>query len=240
MMLTPENVIKLMDFGIAKSKTDRKLTMTGTTMGSLYYMSPEQVQGTDLDARSDLYSVGVSLYEMVTGSRPFKGKSDYDLMVAQLQKAPLPPIDIQPDLPKALNDIIMISLEKDPARRFQSAEAFRFALQSVKGGLTSLPVASAQAVMPGLAGQPATPSAAFSATGVLGRASWPTGWCATPAYGTVPSCHAAGSTSSGSASGNLQELSRPLHDLRGAGRDCRDRAGGNAVAAPVQNKGWRS
>ena len=167
-MLTPDNVIKLMDFGIAKSKTDRKLTMTGTTMGSLYYMPPEQVQGTDLDARSDLYSLGVSLYEMVTGSRPFKGHSDYDLMVAQLQKAPLPPIDIQPDLPKALNDIIMISLEKDPGRRFQSAQAFRLALQSVTGGPTSLPIASPLAVMPGLAGQPATPSAAFSATGVLG------------------------------------------------------------------------
>jgi serine/threonine-protein kinase len=169
MMLTPKNVIKLMDFGIAKSKTDRKLTMTGTTLGSLYYMPPEQVQGTDLDPRSDLYSVGVSLYEMVTGSRPFKGNSDYDLMVAQLQKAPLPPIDIQPELPKALNDIIMISLEKDPAKRFQSAEAFRFVLQSVKGGLTTLPIPSAQAVMPGLAGQPATPTrAALSATGVLG------------------------------------------------------------------------
>jgi serine/threonine-protein kinase len=168
MMLTPENVIKLMDFGIAKSKTDRKLTMTGTTLGSLYYMSPEQVQGTDLDARSDLYSVGVSLYEMVTGSRPFKGNSDYDLMVAQLQKAPMPPIDIQPELPKALNDIIMVSLEKDPARRFQSAEAFRFALQSVTGGLTSLPIASPQTVMPGLAGQPATPSPSFSATGLVG------------------------------------------------------------------------
>src|SRR5208337_4545612 len=168
MMLTPENVIKLMDFGIAKSKTDRKLTTTGTAVGSLYYMPPEQVQGTDLDSRSDLYSVGVSLYEMVTGSRPFKGNSDYDLMVAQLQQAPLPPINIQPGLPKALNDIIMISLEKDPARRFHSAEAFRFALQSVKGGLTSLPIASAQAVMPSLAEQPATPRAALSATDVLG------------------------------------------------------------------------
>jgi serine/threonine-protein kinase len=142
--------------------------MTGTTLGSLYYMPPEQVQGTDLDPRSDLYSLGVSLYEMVTGSRPFKGNSDYDLMVAQLQRAPLPPIDIQPELPKALNDIVMISLEKDPARRFQSAEAFRFALQSVEGGLTSLPIASTQAVMPGLAGQPAPPSPAFSATSLLG------------------------------------------------------------------------
>jgi serine/threonine-protein kinase len=169
MMLTPENVIKLMDFGIAKTKADRKLTMTGTTLGSLYYMPPEQVQGADLDPRSDLYSVGVSLYEMVTGSRPFKGSSDYDLMVAQLQKAPLPPIYIRPELPKALNDIIMISLEKDPARRFQSAEAFRLALQSVKGGSTSPLIASPLAAMPGLAAQPpATPSTPFSATGVLG------------------------------------------------------------------------
>ena len=171
MMLTPENAVKLMDFGIAKSKADRKLTMTGTTLGSLYYMSPEQVQGTELDPRSDLYSVGVSLYEMVTGSRPFKGNSDYDLMVAQLQKAPMPPIDVVPELPKALNDIIMIALEKDPAKRLQSAEAFRFALQSVKGGLTSLPIASAQAVVAGVAGQPAAPSPAFSATGLLGAQS---------------------------------------------------------------------
>jgi serine/threonine-protein kinase len=170
MMLTVGNVVKLMDFGIAKSATDRKLTMTGTTMGSLCYMPPEQVQGLALDPRSDLYSFGVSLYEMVTGSLPFKGQSDYDLMVAQLQKAPLPPIDIQPELPKGLNDIIMTALEKDPARRFQSAEAFRFALQSV---LTSLPVASAPAAVPSVAGQPATPSAAPSATAVFDAAPAP-------------------------------------------------------------------
>jgi serine/threonine-protein kinase len=168
MMLTTENIVKLMDFGIAKSKTDRKLTMTGTTMGSLYYMPPEQVQGLALDHRSDLYSFGVSLYEMVTGSRPFKGQSDYDLMVAQLQKAPMPPIDIQPELPKTLNDIIMTALEKDPARRFQSAEAFRFALQSVRGAVSNLPVASARPVAAGLAGQPGDVGAAPSATAVVG------------------------------------------------------------------------
>jgi serine/threonine protein kinase len=112
MMLTPDNVVKLMDFGIAKTKTDKKLTQTGTTMGSLFYMSAEQVQGNELDGRSDLYSVGVSLYELVTGTRPFQGKSDFDIMIAQLQQVPMPPIQMMPDLPKALNDIIMISLEK--------------------------------------------------------------------------------------------------------------------------------
>jgi serine/threonine-protein kinase len=140
MMLTPDNVIKLMDFGIAKTKTDKKLTQTGTTMGSLFYMSAEQVQGNELDGRSDLYSVGVSLYELVTGSRPFQGKSDFDIMVAQLQQAPLPPIQMKPDLPKALNEIIMISLEKDPAKRFQTAEAFAAALGSVVPALNATPV----------------------------------------------------------------------------------------------------
>ncbi len=140
MMLTPENVIKLMDFGIAKSKSDKKLTQTGTTMGSLFYMSAEQVQGNDLDGRSDLYSVGVSLYEMVTGTRPFQGKSDFDIMVAQLQQVPTAPMQMMPNLPKALNDIIMISLEKDPAKRFQSAEAFAAALGSITGSLNATPM----------------------------------------------------------------------------------------------------
>ncbi len=160
MMLTTENVIKLMDFGIAKSKTDRKLTMTGTTMGSLFYMSPEQVQGTGIDPRSDLYSVGVSLYEMVTGARPFQGKSDYDLMVAQLQQAPLPPIQVQPGLPPLLNDAILVALQKNPAERFQTAEAFRGALESVKGSLTGASAASAQPA--------AIPVAPTGATGLMG------------------------------------------------------------------------
>ncbi len=129
MMLTPAGVVKLMDFGIAKATTDQRLTMTGTTMGSLYYMSPEQIQGTgQLDARSDLYAVGVSLYELVTGKRPFDGDSQFAIMSAHLEKAPVPPVEIDPRLPRGLNDAILMSVAKDPAMRFQTAAAFRAAL----------------------------------------------------------------------------------------------------------------
>jgi eukaryotic-like serine/threonine-protein kinase len=142
MMLTPEAVVKLMDFGIARSGTDRGLTMTGTTMGSLYYMSPEQVKGQATDARSDLYSVGVSLYEMVTGERPFRADSDYSLMAAHVQQPARPPIELQSGLPAALNEIILTSIAKDPAQRFQSADAFRNALNSVRGVMPAAPTAN--------------------------------------------------------------------------------------------------
>jgi serine/threonine protein kinase len=137
MMLTNAGVVKLMDFGIAKIKADRHLTQTGRTVGSLYYMSPEQIEGSEaLDPRSDLYSLGVSLYEMATGARPFQGDSDFSIMSAHMQQTPLPPIQYNPYLPKALNDIILMSIAKDPARRFQTGDAFRGALLNV---LTDLP-----------------------------------------------------------------------------------------------------
>jgi len=132
-MLTPENVVKLMDFGIARTGTDRTLTATGTTLGSMYYMSPEQVKGGITDARSDLYSLGVTLYELVTGQRPFKADSDYSLMAAQVQQPPRPPIELRADLPAALNEIILLAMAKEPSQRFQSADAFRKALSSVRG-----------------------------------------------------------------------------------------------------------
>jgi serine/threonine protein kinase len=146
MMLTPEGVVKLMDFGIARSGSDRALTVTGTTMGSLYYMSPEQVKGQATDQRSDLYSVGVSLYEMVTGERPFRADSDYSLMAAHLQQTPKPPIEVRSDLPAALNEIILMAIAKDPAQRFQTADAFRNALKSISESLpTAVPAPSQSA-----------------------------------------------------------------------------------------------
>jgi serine/threonine protein kinase len=129
-MRTPAGAIKLMDFGIARVKADRKLTQTGRAVGSLYYMSPEQIQGAEPDPRSDLYSLGVALYEMVTGRRPFQGDSDYSIMAAHLQQTPPPPMEIVPGVPGALSDIIVMAMAKDPASRFQSAEAFRAALKA--------------------------------------------------------------------------------------------------------------
>jgi len=151
MMLTPAGVVKLMDFGIAKGAGDHKLTMTGTTLGSLYYMSPEQIQGAvNLDARSDLYSVGVSLYELVTGKRPFDGDSQFAIMSAHLKNTPVPPVAIDPSLPQALNDVILLSVAKDPNARFQGATAFRNALSSVvpAGAPAQAPVAAAAVAAP--------------------------------------------------------------------------------------------
>jgi len=130
MMLTPEGTVKLMDFGIARSGTEpRKLTATGSTLGSLSYMSPEQVKGEAADERSDLYSLGISLYEMVTGEKPFHGDSDFSIMAAQINQPPTPPVNLQPGLPKLVNDIILQSIAKAPEQRFQSADAFRQAVK---------------------------------------------------------------------------------------------------------------
>jgi eukaryotic-like serine/threonine-protein kinase len=150
MMLTPQGVVKLMDFGIARSATDGSLTSTGTTLGSLNYMPPEQVRGEAADARSDIYSFGVSLYEMLTGQLPFKGDSQYSLMTAHLNQLPVAPITLRGDLPAGLNEIIMMAIAKDPASRFQTADAFRAALSSIE--VSDLPASNTTAVTSGPSG----------------------------------------------------------------------------------------
>ena len=178
MIVTPAGVLKLMDFGIAKAATDRKLTMTGTTMGSLYYMSPEQIQGAaSLDGRSDLYAVGVSLYELVTGKRPFDGDSQFAIMSAHLEKAPVPPVTIDARLPQQLNDVILMSVAKDPNARFQTATAFRNALASIAPQAQPAPgpVAMAAAAAPAAAFGPAAPAAQAARPAAAPGATGPRG-----------------------------------------------------------------
>jgi serine/threonine-protein kinase len=134
-MVTPEGRVKLMDFGIARMSQDRSLTKTGQMVGSLYYMSPEQVEGKSLDARSDLYSLGVTLYELVTSKKPFEGDSDYSVMAGHLHQVPRPPMELAPNVSEGLNEIILMALAKDAGQRFQSAAAFRGALGSVAAGM---------------------------------------------------------------------------------------------------------
>jgi eukaryotic-like serine/threonine-protein kinase len=123
--------VKLTDFGIASLTGDPGLTMTGRALGTLFYMSPEQMKAEALDKTSDIYSVGVMLYEMVTGRVPFKGDSYYAILKAHLESKPVPPIDLVPESPPELSKIIEKSLEKRPAARFQTADEFRAALQAL-------------------------------------------------------------------------------------------------------------
>jgi serine/threonine protein kinase len=131
-MITSHGLVKLMDFGIAKSTTDLQLTRPGTTMGSVYYMSPEQVRGGTVDARSDIYSFGVTLYEMLTGRRPFQAETAYSVLNAQLNEAPAPPAQVNPALSAELNNIVLRAMVKAPDGRFQTAEEFRAALRNLQ------------------------------------------------------------------------------------------------------------
>ncbi len=148
-MVTPQGIAKLTDFGIAKSKLEDELTRPGTTVGSLYYMSPEQARGGPaVDGRSDIYSVGIMMYELLAGRRPFEDESAYVILHSQLTVVPPPPLEINPLLPKPLSDLILKALEKDPAKRFQTAATFSDALHRVTGIAASLPVESGAAFVP--------------------------------------------------------------------------------------------
>jgi len=173
-MLTSHGVVKLMDFGIAKAQREVDLTRPGTTMGSLYYMSPEQVRGEAVDARSDIYSIGIMMYELMAGRRPFEADSAYAILNQQCNVAPQPPVEINPQLPAALSEIILCALQKDPAYRFQNAQAVHNALCQVAARpdstLTAEGVPFTPVVIPGAAqvatSRPATswPAAAQPAT----------------------------------------------------------------------------
>jgi serine/threonine-protein kinase len=127
-------VIKLLDFGIAKaaeSRRDHRLTRTGQIMGTPLYMAPEQTRSTaEVDARADIYSMGVILYEMVTGAPPFEAETTFDLIVKHATEPPVPPRERRPDLPAAVETVILRCLEKSSEARYESAEALAHAWET--------------------------------------------------------------------------------------------------------------
>jgi len=129
-MLTADGVAKVMDFGIAKVEGGKNLTASGALVGTVFYMSPEQVRGEPVDARSDLYSFGIILFELLTGRVPFKDESDFQIMIHHVQTPPPPPTQLLPAIPSDLEDIVMVCLSKQPDQRFQSAAAVLGALES--------------------------------------------------------------------------------------------------------------
>jgi len=129
--ITNTHEIKLMDFGVAKILDSKESTQAGSMIGTLMYISPEQITGHDADFRSDIYTLGITLYQAVTGVLPFEKKTDYEYMNAHLHEQPLPPTALQPAIPQELEDIILKAMDKNPDKRFQSAHEFRKALLKV-------------------------------------------------------------------------------------------------------------
>ncbi|MGE5648401.1 MAG: protein kinase domain-containing protein [Acidobacteriota bacterium] len=160
-VFTPEGTVKLTQFGLAKAATSPQLTQGGAVLGNLKYISPEQVLGKgDLDPRSDLYSLGAVLYEALTGAPPFHSRSQFELMLAHVSEPPKPPSEVNPNLPAALDAVLLRALAKDPAARFQTADEFRESLQAIRGELEGVeaPAAHATPVEREETPEPATPA----------------------------------------------------------------------------------
>ena len=179
-MVQPDGNVKVMDFGIARAKNS-VMTQTSSVLGTAHYISPEQAQGKDLTATSDIYSLGIVLYESATGRLPFDGPDAVSVAMKQVNDLPVPPREINPDIDPALEAIIMKAIAKNPADRFATAKDMRLALNDylagrpvnlgegftsaetvVMGGVVPpVGVADGTAVMPAMGGvSPASPTAA--------------------------------------------------------------------------------
>ena len=130
-IVDPEGRVKVTDFGIARAGAS-DMTETGAIMGTAAYLSPEQAQGHAVSASSDLYSIGILLYELLTGRPPFDAESAVTIALKQVSEAPVPPRSLNPAVSPELEDVVLRALQKDPARRFPDADAFIGALESVR------------------------------------------------------------------------------------------------------------
>jgi serine/threonine-protein kinase len=149
-LLTRSGNVKVTDFGIARAGTGDGLTQTGSVMGTATYFSPEQAQGQSVDGRSDVYSLGIVLYEMVTGVAPFTGDSPVAVAYKHVREDPVPPSQRNTELPPDLQQIILTALAKDPDARYQSADDMRADLLRFRRGrpLAAAPVTAMIAEVP--------------------------------------------------------------------------------------------
>jgi serine/threonine protein kinase len=142
-MVNKSGIVKVMDFGIAKAMSgSRTLTRTGIQVGTVFYMSPEQVKGERVDIRSDIYALGVTLYEMLTAHVPFSANSDFQVLSDHVNTAPPLPTKFYPYIPKGVENIVLMSLEKSPDDRFQTVEEFGAALEHPEAFESYVPKAS--------------------------------------------------------------------------------------------------
>ncbi|MBA9002219.1 Stk1 family PASTA domain-containing Ser/Thr kinase [Thermomonospora cellulosilytica] len=154
-MLTRSHEVKVMDFGIARAMADTAATMTQTAqvIGTAQYLSPEQARGERVDARSDLYSTGCVLYELLTGQPPFTGDSPVAIAYQHVREEPVPPSQVDPAIPQWCDSIVLKAMAKDPNHRYQSAAEFRADLQRAMQGMPVSATAASTMLMGGAAPQ---------------------------------------------------------------------------------------
>ena len=137
-MIDRDGIAQIMDFGIARSRELKGMTENGSTIGTPEYMSPEQVEGEDIDLRSDIYSMGVILYEMVTGRTPFEGKTPMSIAMKHVTEKPKEPKGLNMQISEDLSRVIMKCMEKDKTHRFQSALDLLYALKEIERGIPAI------------------------------------------------------------------------------------------------------
>jgi beta-lactam-binding protein with PASTA domain/predicted Ser/Thr protein kinase len=162
-MFTRDGEVKVTDFGIARTSSGDTLTQTAAVLGTASYLSPEQAQGTSVDARSDIYSVGCVLYEMLTGRPPFTGDSPVSIAYKHVKEDPVPPARMNPDIPASLEAVVMKCMAKNPDNRYQTAQELREDLERLSEGLPTL----ATPVLPGQSTEVLTRSGGPTETAVM-------------------------------------------------------------------------
>jgi serine/threonine-protein kinase len=135
-MITTSGDVKVMDFGIARALTASTATMTQTAavVGTAYYLSPEQARGEHVDARSDVYSTGCLLYELLTGTPPFTGETAVAVAYQHVREDPVPPSSVEPDVPESADAIVLVAMEKNPINRYQSATEMKADIERAMAG----------------------------------------------------------------------------------------------------------